>query len=101
MSESANQPTANQSTESKETVREMFVPTQPPVEPQEIDRSPTKTERDIAIEVLDEADADTTVVGETIRDLFVPDEVSEQAADDHEPPAGTQRGMVHRRVGSD
>lgn len=88
MSESAKQSTAKQSTESKEVVRELFVPAQPPVEPQEIDRSPTKTERDITIEGLDEADADTTAIGETVRNLFVPDEVSEQAADDHAPSAG-------------
>ena len=72
MSEKAKQPDEN-----TEAIRKLIVPPEPQVESEEGDRSPTKTERDLTIEVLAEANAATSGKVEVVRKLVVPEQQSD------------------------
>jgi hypothetical protein len=72
MSEKAKQPDEN-----TKVVRKLIVPPEPQVESEEGDRSPTKTERDLTIEVLAEANAATSGKVEVVRKLVVPEQQSD------------------------
>jgi hypothetical protein len=69
---------AMQSTENSDVIRKLVVPSNSQVESKENDRSPTKTERDLATEVLAEADTATPGEVEVVRELVIPEQQSER-----------------------
>lgn len=77
MSEKAKQPTEN-----TEVVRKLVVPPEPPVESEQGERSPTKTERELTTEVLAESDAATSSEVEGVRKLVVPEQQSDSEEGD-------------------
>ena len=69
MSEEAKQPV-----EESEGVRKLITPLESQMECKDVDRSPTKTERDLTTDAISEADAATTgSKDEGVRKLVIPE----------------------------